>query len=145
MTRRVVRWGNLSALLCGIMVILASAGCKKVKWGGKVSGEVYHDKQLLKSGAVTLIGPNGDARNCEIKDGKYEIDQAPFGKCTITVMTTPPPPPGDGVDPPKFGSKEWPKGDFVEIHADYANPAKSGLSVEVTEKPLTHNIELVSK
>ncbi|MBM3993445.1 MAG: hypothetical protein FJ303_04745 [Planctomycetes bacterium] len=114
--------------------LVSAAGCGGPKWGGAVSGTVTIGKELLPSGAVTFIGADGEARNAEIVNGRYEIPQPPFGLCQITVMTAP------EVDETTGKAKSG--GKYVEIPARYSNPNESGLTFTITEQPQNHDINL---
>lgn len=121
-------------MLAFAVSVVALTGChsEEVLWGGPVSGSVAIENKPLPHGAVTFIGTNGHAKNCEIINGKYEIPSPPMGVCQIIVMSAP------KVD----DSGTEIVGSHIPIPVRYAKPKESGLTFTVTTDPQTHNIVL---
>jgi hypothetical protein len=124
---------------------------------GSVSGKVSYKGQALKGGTVTFIPKSGDPHTSPIQeDGSYAMAKIPAGAATITVETTSVRPipksslPGpyskmakdvvkEGIGPPgESGDAKR----YVPIPLNYADHAKSGLSLDVQSGPQTHNIDL---
>ncbi|MBA4063589.1 MAG: carboxypeptidase regulatory-like domain-containing protein [Isosphaera sp.] len=114
--------------------LVAAAGCGTAEeWGGTVSGTVTFDGRPLRSGAVTLVGADGRARNGEVVDGRYAVEAPPLGPCKVLVVTAPE---VDEAGRAKAGGK------YVELPARYADPARSELTVAVTREPQEHPLVL---
>lgn len=113
-------------------------GCRESKpiWGGPISGKVIFQNKPLPSGAITFIGPDGHAANCEIINGAYSIDKAPMGDCRVTVMTSPKTAPGAV---PNYNRVP---GVYEPIPERYARQETTDIKFTITEHPQTHNIEL---
>jgi hypothetical protein len=58
---------------------------------GDVNGKVYYKGQVVTSGFVTMVGPDGIPKNSQIaEDGSYQISRVGSGEATITVTSPPP-------------------------------------------------------
>ncbi|HBI46107.1 MAG TPA: hypothetical protein DDY78_25115 [Planctomycetales bacterium] len=100
-----------------------------------------------KSSASAPIGP----------DGHYSIDNIPSGAVKISVETAsakpvkappggmPTPPPGampKDIGPSMYNQAPQPKGKYVAIPENYADPEKSGLTYTVTGGSQSYDIDL---
>jgi hypothetical protein len=89
-------------------------------------------------------------------DGKYSLNKVPAGPVKISVetksaqpakgppggaMPTPPNMPKD-VGPSMYNQAPQPKGKYVPIPENYADPEKSGLTYTVTGGPQPYDIDL---
>jgi hypothetical protein len=146
-SRRPGKWGAFLLLAAAIVM----SGCG----GGTstISGTVSYDGKLLKGGNLTFVSDGKPSVGTTInKDGTYTAKSVPSGKVTIAVETESlnpgrrggmayKPPPGQQA-PAGLASKEDTADRFVAIPPKYADPAESGLSLEVKGGSQTYNIEL---
>lgn len=136
----------LSFLLLGSVVLAVLPGCG----GGRasVAGKVTYKGKPLAMGTVYVASVDGVQWPASInEDGTYRIESLPAGPAKIGVTSpkpqvlserarratkqnaaTAPPPPDLG---------KW-----VEIPETYADPTRSGLTVDLKSGPNTHDIEL---
>jgi hypothetical protein len=140
-------WVGILFLPCGLL-----AGCGGSK--GTVSGKVSYKDQPLKGGNVSIISKSGGVMSSPIEeDGSYKISKVPPGPATITVETKSLRPvsqkalPGPYAKAPKdaLPPNLTSQGDakrYVPIPEQYADPEKSGLSLDVKSGSQTHNIDL---
>lgn len=150
MHKRVRSWrigAGVLLLSCGLL-----AGCGGSK--GTVSGKVSYKGQPLKGGNVSIVSKAGGALNSTIgEDGTYKISQVPLGPATITVETRSLRPvsqksmPGPYAKAPKDALPPGldSSGDakhYVPIPEQYADPEKSGLSLDVKSGSQPHDIDL---
>lgn len=84
-----------------------------------ISGAVTYDGKPLPAGAITFASVDGNlASTISIEaGGRYSTDRAPLGPNQVTIDTA----------SIKYGNPA----SFVAIPAKYADPTKSGLTVEV--------------
>jgi hypothetical protein len=140
--------------------LLAGLGCG----GGnslapaRVSGSITYKGQPLKSAAVALHTPQGNAYPASVSpDGTYSATDLPTGELVITVDT-------EGFNPSKKGAKGAgadrrlkmaqqpapegrgssapPEEFYVKIPAKYSNPKTSPLTVTLAAGRKVYNIEL---
>jgi hypothetical protein len=127
-----------------LMVIVASSitGCAGK---GDISGEVKFKGELLPFGRITFVseGASKQVVTGVIKDGAYSVAGVPAGPAKVKIETFKPLPadktPKES-DLPKGLSASPPK--HVEIPSKYADPAKSGLTYDVTSGSQTKDFDL---
>jgi hypothetical protein len=147
-------WASRSGrcLVWGLLLlpaVLGGVGCGSST--GTVSGKVYYNGDLLKSGTVTFFTADGKSVPTGIReDGSYTLDKLAIGKAKVCVDTgwsdpqklkaySYAPPPGAKMPP---GFKPPDAGNFVKIPAHYADPAKSDLTCEVAGGSQSYDIQL---
>jgi hypothetical protein len=114
-----------------------------------VSGTVTYRGEPLSAGKVSFYGPNDQVASTLInEDGSYEATNVPFGPVKIAVSTPLPPPP-EIEKAAREGKRRFGKGNLIQtpqhtvsIPPKYNDPAKSGLSLAVTDGTQVFNIEL---
>jgi hypothetical protein len=127
---------RLGALLFLLMLI----GCTGEAQTGTVSGIVKFGGQPLTQGLVTFVGPNGQSGSARIQaDGRYAVTNAPLGDNKIAVSMPPP----EGTANPS-ALKNGPAGEAqqFQLPEHFADPNRSGLSVNVKKGMQIHHIEL---
>jgi len=132
-----------------VMLLSALPGCGSGKATATVTGTVTYQGKPLPAGKVSFFGPGGQVASGLIgDDGSYEISNAPLGLVKVAVSTPLPPPP-EIIKAAKEGKRRFGKGNpisvdtnTVSIPAKYNDPAKSGLSLTVTEGSQPFLIEL---
>jgi hypothetical protein len=134
-----------------LVVVLLSAipGCGSGKATATVTGTVTYQGKPLPAGKVSFFGLDGQVASGLIgEDGSYEITNVPLGLVKVAVSTPLPPPP-EIIKAAKEGKRRFGKGNpitvdsnTVSIPAKYSEPAKSGLSLTVTEGSQPYVIEL---
>jgi hypothetical protein len=137
---------RLSAAAALASFAVLAAGCGPGT--GTVSGKVTYKSKPVASGTVTAIAADGVARPGQIAaDGTYSIPAVPSGDVTFLVAS---PNPDSGTRESAVGKKKnggagdlggaaggpepapaVPKGAWVPLPDDYADPAKSGLKKTV--------------
>jgi hypothetical protein len=149
--RRLGRWGTLLALLA----LAGMSGCGSHT--GNVSGKVYYNGQLLKGGSVTFVSttpgkPSGTTQINE--DGTYTMPPVGAGLVKICVDTSAlkplpkdrapkySPPPGQTAPGGLGGPREDTSKRYTRIPEQYADPDKSGLTLEVKGGAQEHDIQL---
>jgi hypothetical protein len=104
----------------------------------------YKDTPVT-SGLVTFYGPDYQTADAYIQpDGTYQGTNVPLGQVTITVRPRPPVPRAAKAKA-QLVHRDLPQGpevDTVELPKEYADPAKSGLTVTVTGGPQPFDIEM---
>lgn len=141
-------WAGLLLLPFGLM--LGCGGSSK----GTVSGKVLYKGQPLKGGNVAILSKagGGNLTSSIQEDGSYSISKVPRGPAVITVETRSirPVPQKALPGPYARASKDTlPPGlvvgdaaRYVPIPEQYADPEKSGLSLDVKGGPQPHDIDL---
>jgi hypothetical protein len=131
----------LFALITITVLATVTAGCGSEGPGvGRVSGTVKFKDQLLTSGDVVFLLPNGEKKGSPLSDkGTYTAENIPVGVVKIAVITRPHVPPGlkKAGSPPDREANA-----FVHIPAKYADADKSGLRYEVKAGSHEYNIVL---
>jgi hypothetical protein len=143
-------WAVLLLFPLGLMV----AGCGRSS-EATVTGKVTYKGQPLKGGSVSLISEAGGVVRSTIEeDGSYKITKAPVGPAKVTVDTKALRPVNQKAVKGPYANANAPQevlpksakgGDasrYVAIPARYADPEKSGLTVEVKSGKNEQNIEL---
>jgi hypothetical protein len=136
-----------------VLLVLSAAGCG----GGKasVSGTVTYQGKAVVTGSVVFEGPDGIQRSVAIDpDGTYRAPELPAGRTRVAVISLQPPAAGPagqskrsrrgGGDVPAYSAPP-PQADpakWFKIPDKYAEPATSGLAVELKAGDNTHHIEL---
>jgi len=149
-------------VFCCVLVLLASGCGPDYKARGAVKGKVTTGKKALTTGTVIFVNKDGVSASAHIDpQGNYDMQDAPLGECTVTVIvdalpsdpsvrarlkgggpkmpgelknpedTGPPPPPGGKI--PK---------EVVPIDGKYAKPDTSGLTTKVEKGEQIFNIDL---
>jgi hypothetical protein len=78
---------NRASLGLAALVLLAAAGCSPPK--AVVSGTVSYKGQPVTTGEVHFLAPDGQSRSGLITAaGAYQVDDAPVGPVTVTVVAT---------------------------------------------------------
>jgi hypothetical protein len=135
----------------GLVLLLGSmlSGCGGGREAATVSGTVTYKGKPLPAGKVSFWGPNDQIASALIaEDGSYEATDVPLGLVKIAVSTPPPPPP-EIEKAAREGKRRFGKGKLltapintIVIPEKYSSPAKSGLSLTVTEGSQPFSIEL---
>ena len=74
-------------ILLFAMFTFVSGGCSPSK--AVVTGKVSYKGELVTTGEIHFIGEAGESRSSAIgSDGKYQIDDAPVGPITVTIVAT---------------------------------------------------------
>jgi hypothetical protein len=145
--------------LTGLTLLFLStllAGCSGSGKSNTVQGKVTLDGQPV-SGVVTFIGPSKKkeaekSSPINLADGMYSISDPELGVNTIIITG------GLGGGGPGVGATRQPTGDMTKMTKDmmkdmtpqtgvappekYANPATSGLSLEVKGGKQVHDLPL---
>jgi hypothetical protein len=139
-----------------LLLCLLSAGCSH---SGTVSGKVKYQGEPLGGGTVVFVGAQ-TVRSDIGPDGSYTIANIPAGTVKIAVETQSAQPvdesamrmgmpqiPKDVNLPPEaqnsmYKASGGSKGKYVRIPDAFADPEKSGLTLEVTGGNQHHDIEL---
>jgi hypothetical protein len=146
---------RFAVLGVSLVLCLATTGCGG---NGSVSGKVSYKGEPLGGGSVLFVSTEGrGSASTEIGlDGKYSLNKVPAGPVKIAVETAstkpakappggmPTPPPGAMPKdvPSMYNQASQPKGNYIWIPENYADPEKSGLTYTVTGGPQTHEIDL---
>ncbi|HZT79431.1 MAG TPA: hypothetical protein VFA26_04395 [Gemmataceae bacterium] len=151
---RISRWGKPVRLLglVALAALVGVAGCARPT--GTVSGKVYYKDKPLKGGNVTLVSATGQTFTEAIQeDGSYTVSKVPTGQAKVAVET-------ESLKAVQFGGggnyplpDEDPKSykppdpkemarRYVQIPEKYADPNNSGLTVNVSSGPQSHDIKL---
>jgi hypothetical protein len=148
---------RFAVLGVSLVLCLATTGCGG---NGSVSGKVSYKGEPLGGGSVLFVSTEGrGSASTEIgPDGQYSIDKIAAGPVKISVETKsakpvkgpprgamPTPPAGampKDIDPSKYNQPSQPKGKYVAIPENYADPEKSGLTYTVTGGSQPHDIDL---
>ena len=140
---------------CCLIACLTATGCGS---SGSVSGKITYKGEPLGGGKVVFNSTEGKpSASASIEpDGHYSIDKIAAGAVKITVETKsaqpvkgppggmPTPPPGAFPKdaPSMYNPASQPKGKYVPIPENYADPEKSGLTYTVVAGAQPHDIEL---
>jgi hypothetical protein len=148
---RIRRLGAVLLILTGGLTLV---GCGRSSQA-TVTGKVTYKGQPLKGGSISLISDAGGVVKSTIEeDGSYKITKAPLGSAKVTVDTkglrpvnqkAVKGPYANAKAPPEVLPKSAKGGDashYVAIPPRYADPEKSGLSVEVKKGKNEQNIDL---
>lgn len=145
------RCSRFLGVLC-LLVPLALAGCTSKR--GTVSGVVTYKGQPLGNGTVSFVSADGKGTTGAIQpDGHYQVNDAPLGPVTISVVTVPPPPDasapkgwgglGKVTDPNLVGGgAAGSAGKYVKIPDKYKDAKSSGLTYDVKGGKQKFDIEL---
>ena len=131
-----------------LLIGLTAVGCA----GGTadVTGKVTYEGKPVGYGNVIVISSDGEAKYGPLQsDGSYRVTAVKFGEAKVAVSSPPPP----GAVPAPKGGREGAEGEdkipagltpppvdqellkrWFAIPTKYADPTKSGLTVNVGEK-----------
>jgi hypothetical protein len=140
------RWARARILF---FLLLAIPGCGGGRTTATVTGTVSYQGKPLPAGKVSFWGANDQVASALIsEDGSFEASNVPLGAVKVAVSTPLPPPP-EIVKAAKEGKRRFGKGELitvdtktVSIPPKYSDPAKSGLSFNVTESSQPFVIDL---
>jgi hypothetical protein len=119
-----------------------------------VSGVVTYHGQPVPVGTITFFGADHRTASAPLgSDGRYQCDDVPTGPVRVAVGTPAPPPAhGEGlpqppplpVQDPHFPAQmvSPPPARVVPVPRRYADPATSGLSLEVGRGGRTFDVSL---
>jgi len=145
---RCVRLVVLGVILC-VPGLVGCGGSKKAS----VSGKITYKGEPLGNGTVVFIGEKSAGGSSPIgADGSYKMRDVPVGPMKITVETVPsrpapktpnmPKAPNMPEMPPMPGQENAAPGKYVKIPDRFKDPAKSGLTYDVTPGDQKHDITL---
>jgi hypothetical protein len=144
--RLFARWRLLPA--CAFF-LLAVTGCGK---SASVKGKITFDGKDIPEGEIIFIGPGDKRATGGIKNGEYEVKNAPIGECTVLVDTSKAKmramggpgqlPPGMDPNSPagkkmleqmkkEMSGKDVDKVEYMPIPDDFNDPKKSKLTFTV--------------
>jgi hypothetical protein len=139
----------------GAFLLAALAGCGGT---GDVSGRVTYQGKPVTSGKVMLVGADGTPHYGDIgADGAYRVAGVPTGEVLATVASPKPGearperPGGSGrggdrrapaADPAEAAAQAALAKRWFSIPEQYADPARSGLKVNVSRGGMMHDFEL---
>lgn len=115
-------------------LLVLVAGCSSGT--GTATGKVTYQGKAVVWGSVTLKAADGSIHQIGINsDGTYRLDRVPAGKALVGVSSPDPTPSararqiGDSRVP--SGPPPVPAGAWFPLPAKYADPATSGVTVQV--------------
>lgn len=125
---------SFTIAMASLLALTAGCGPRAANLAGKVT---FQGKPVV-TGTVTVMAADGSIHQIGIKtDGTYTLDRVPVGPATVSV-TSPDPAPsarakalGDSDGRPKPGPPAVPPGAWFPLPAKYADPATSGLTLQV--------------
>jgi hypothetical protein len=132
--------------------MLVAGGCGSQS--ATVSGKVSYNGKMLKGGNVTFVSTEGKpSASASIEENGTYTCKAPTGKVRISVETSSLKPtmmggakkysaPAGQTSPYDTSGSTDASKRYVEIPDNYADPDKSGLTLEVKGGSQTHDIEL---
>jgi hypothetical protein len=148
---------RLSLLLVAALV-LAPAGCGGAR--SRVHGTVRYKGQPLTNATIIFLAPDNQAYPVRLgKDGAYEVASLPRGRIQVAIQADEPrvpprPAPKAGKGGDEFAATRAREDDAakqrggpaatpaVQLPADYADPAKSGLSFELKDADQDYSLDL---
>lgn len=139
MSPAAVRRRSLLLLAAGML-----SGCGPS--GGTIGGTVTVDGQPLPHGMLMVHDEAGGVLSTPITAGDYQLPEVPVGPARLAVRSLPPPP--MMAPPPTTGPREQAASDragFVRLADAYADPASSGLGMEVAAGWQQHDLSLSSR
>lgn len=120
--------------LVAVLAFVAGCGPRAANLVGKVT---YQGKPVVY-GTVTVMAADGSIHQIGINpDGTYSIDRVPVGPATVSVSSPDPAPSarakqlGESDSRPRPGPPAVPAGAWFPLPAKFANPATSGLTLQV--------------
>ncbi|MGL4550707.1 MAG: hypothetical protein ACRC33_05930 [Gemmataceae bacterium] len=120
----------------GLVALLALAsGCGPGT--GTAAGKVTYQGKPVVYGSVTLHAADGSMHQIGLNtDGTYRLDRVPVGVAKVGVSSPNPAPSarsrgGDGDSRVPAGPPPPPPGAWFPLPAQYAEPAKSGVTLQV--------------
>jgi hypothetical protein len=131
-----------TSFLIGV-ILLTSGGCgKKGLAVGNVRGVVTYQGKSLTTGNISFYPVEGGEPLVAAIGfkGNYQINEIPVGNYKIAIKT--PPARGKGKLPKGIGSLPPRFADPLPIPEIFADPERSGLTVNVEEGEVSHNIDL---
>ena len=117
-----------ATLLAATVTLLAGCGGKPTKKMVTATGTVNYNGQQLQVGILKFIAPNGDYNTASIlPGGKFTMSEIVPGQQKVGYVLGPQ---GSGSS---SGKDEGPKVKLVAVPAKFADPATSGVTVNVPE------------
>ncbi len=136
------------ATAAGLLALLALApGCGPGV--GTAAGKVTYQGKPVVWGSVTLKAADGSMHQIGINpDGTYRLDRVPVGVAQVGVSSPDPKPSArlkaraaGGDDPRVRPGPAPPPGAWFPLPEKYADPATSGVTVQVGGGPVDINLE----
>jgi hypothetical protein len=129
---------RLIATGCGLLALLAlTPGCRPGT--ADVAGRVTYQGKPVVSGSVTLHAADGSVHQIGLNpDGTYRLDRVPVGTARVAVSSPDPTPSARAKGDPDSRvptRAQPPPGAWFPLPAKYADPAQSGLTVQVGGGP----------
>ena len=141
-------WSARVGLL--LLFVVANFGCGGGPIAATVTGTVtYRGDPFLREGCLSSAPTTRSPDAIINTDGSYEAQNVPLGPVKVAV-TTPLPPPPEIQKAAKEGKRRFGKGNVIQVPTNnvvpipvkYNDPAKSGLSLTVTQDTQPFLIEL---
>lgn len=137
---------TLFCLATGIVLIAAAAGCQGT---GNVSGKVTYKDKPLVYGTVLIVASDGTIHQGSIReDGTYTVQGIQVGEARVAVNSPDPTTPlmrraePQGAELEEDRRRKSLKPKWFAIPADYGDPNKSGLKLQVRGGANAHDIDL---
>ena len=103
-----------------------------------LAGTVTHKGKPVAWGSVSLVAADGSAHSAELgRDGRFSVANVPTGPARVGVSSPDPYPDGRKA---KYEGRykppaDLPDGAWFPLPAQYADPQKSGLTLQVGGSP----------
>lgn len=139
MVRRRIRAPSFLARRAGwLALVLWASGCGPRF--GDVSGTVTYQGKPVPGGTIVFYDAANNAPSAEIKpDGSYSVSKVAAGRAKVVVIA---PMAINFQGPAGLGSAAPAPAKSVPLPAKYADPAQSGLTLEVRPGNQKHDVPL---
>lgn len=127
---------------CLTVVVLAAAGCAPSR--ATLSGKVTMRGKPITAGTVVFVGANNQIATGKLdEEGRYVAQRVPMGSLKVAVQTLRPKQLQTMAEQSK-GASGLPNRlkNLVPVPQKYADPETSGLTCEVNQSQLEHDIDL---